>query len=76
MSQDLAQEARVAVRVENTKKNAVIGDDRKVGRHRHLRRREEVETVLLVGAQDRQGGKRDTQEVGLAHPVLIDLADR
>ena len=76
MIQDLAQEARAEVRVENTRKNAVIADDREVGRHRHRLPRERVEIALLVGAQDRLGGRRDTQEVGVAHPALIDLADR
>lgn len=65
------------VRVENTRKIAVIVGKRGVGHRvrRHLRRRK-VETVHLAGAQDHREEKSDILEVGAVLLVLIDLADR
>ena len=77
MSQDPVQEARVEVRVENTRKIAVIVGKRGVDRRvrRHLRRRK-VEIVHLAGAQDHREEKSDILGVGAVLQVLIDLADR
>lgn len=77
MSQDRVQEARVVVRVESTRKIAVIAGKRRVDHRarRHLRRREAGIAPLAAG-QDRRGEKSDILGVGLVHPVLIDLVDR
>lgn len=77
MSQDRVQEVRVEVRVESTRKIAVIAAKHAVDRQapRHLRRRE-AGIVLLGAGQDRRGEKSDIPGVELVLPVLIDLVDR
>lgn len=65
------------VRVENTRKIAVIVGERAVDRRvrRHLRRRK-VEIVHLAGAQDHREEKSDILGVGVVLLVLTDLAGR
>lgn len=65
------------VRVENTRKIAVIVGKRGVDRRarRHLRRRK-VAIVRLADARDHREGKSDILGVGVVLLVLIDLADR
>ena len=77
VTQDHAQEARVEVRVENTRKTVATAGRRGVDRRarRHLRRRE-VEITLLVAGLDRQEEKSDIPGVGVVLLVLIDLVDR
>lgn len=65
------------VRVENTKRIAVIVGKRGVGRRarRHLRRRK-VAIVHLAGVQDHQEERSDILGVEVVLLVLIDLAGR
>lgn len=65
------------VRVENTRKIAVIVGKHGVGHRarRHLRRRK-VAIVHLAGVRDHREEKSDILGVGVALLVLIDLADR
>ena len=65
------------VRVENTRKIAVIVGKRGVGRQarRHLRPRK-VAIVHLAGAQDHREERSDILGVEVVLLVLIDLADR
>lgn len=76
MSQDLAQEARAAARVENTRKTAVIASDHEVGRLVQHRRKEEAGIVPLGAAQDLRGERSDIPGAGHVLPALIDSADR